>query len=84
MHFSPVKYLRDKKIIKLIGKKVKQLREEQNLSQRQLAFETGTSETQIRRIEKGQINTGISTLVAIAKALNIPPKELLNFPLPGE
>lgn len=77
-----MKYLRDNKIIKLIGEKVKQLREEQNLSQRQLAFETGTSETQIRRIEKGQINTGISTLIAIAKALNIHPRQLLDFKIP--
>ena len=30
-------------------------------------------------IEKGEINTGVSSLFAIAKALEIPVREFLNF-----
>ena len=79
MQLSSVKYVRDEKIIKLLGKKIKQLREEQEISQRQLAFEANIPETQVRRIEKGQINTGISTIAAITKALGVHPKELFDF-----
>ena len=55
------------------------MREEQKISQRQLAFEANIPETQVRRIEKGQINTGISTIAAITKALGVHPKELFDF-----
>ena len=35
---------------------------------------------QLYRIETGKINTTISTLYAISKALNVTPKKLLDFP----
>ena len=35
--------------------------------------------SQIARIEAGKINTSISTLKAIATALEIHPKKLLDF-----
>jgi transcriptional regulator with XRE-family HTH domain len=76
-----MKYIRDAKGLKQFGKRLRELREKYKISQDQLAFESGISANQIRRIEKGEINTGISTILAIAKALEIHPKELLDFPI---
>ena len=79
--FSQVKYKRDEINMLLLGRKIRSLRKEQKISQAQLAFEAGVTRNQIVSIEKGKVNTGISTIFYIAKALNIHPKELFNFPL---
>lgn len=47
------------------------------MSQEDLAYECGLEYSQINRIELGKINTSISHLFLIAKALKISPKELL-------
>jgi len=69
----------DKKFLKALGKKIKELREEQNISQDQLAYECEKHRTHINRIEKGKINTGIINLQHISKALGVNLKELLDF-----
>ena len=74
-----MKYIRNETAIKALGLRVKKLRKTQKISQKQLAFEAEIQETQLRRIEKGQINTGISTIVAIANALDVSLKELFDF-----
>ncbi|MCK4661868.1 MAG: helix-turn-helix transcriptional regulator [Bacteroidales bacterium] len=77
-----MKYIRDKIGIKLLGKKIRQLRKQQKISQSQLAFESGIPRNQVVSIELGKINTGVSTIFVISKALNIHPKELLDFDYP--
>lgn len=72
-------YIRDDKSIKLLGKRIKKLRLEQKVSQTQLAFESGISREQLGRIEAGKINTSISNIFAIAKALNIELNEIFDF-----
>ena len=74
-----MKYIRDEKAIKLLGKKIKELRKKQKISQVQLAFEAGIQRSQVSRIESGEINTGISTILAIARSLEVHPKELFDF-----
>lgn len=49
------------------------------MSQEQLALETGFELSQIGRIERGEVNTSISHLAAIARALGISPHELFKF-----
>lgn len=71
----------DKKSIKLLGKKVAAVRKEKELTQQALAYETGLSLSQIARIETGVINTTLNTIFIIAKALEIEPKELFDFPV---
>jgi transcriptional regulator with XRE-family HTH domain len=44
-----------------------------------LAFEADVEISQIFRIEKGVINPTLTSLSAIAKALNIPLKDLTDF-----
>ena len=70
---------KDEKLLKLLGKRIKFLRKKEKISQAQLAFEAGIPRLQVSRIERGAINTGVLTLVAIAEALNFQTKELLNF-----
>ncbi len=46
-----------------------------------MAFEIGIGEKHLRLIEKGTINTGVSTLFKIAEVLDIPYSQLLDFEL---
>ena len=63
-------------IVKL-GLTIRKIREEStNFSQEQLALEVDLSENQIRRIEKGQTNPTIKTLLKIAKVLKVDIKDL--------
>jgi transcriptional regulator with XRE-family HTH domain len=61
------------------GNNVKTYRLKQNITQAQLAFEANMPREQIVRIEKGQVNISLKKVEAIAKALNIHPKELFVF-----
>ena len=62
-----------------LGIHIRQLREKKNLSQQDLANDCSIPKTQIGRIERAEINTTVRTLVKIANALEVEPKELLNF-----
>ena len=73
------KYYRDDKFIKQFGKNLKALRLGKKVSQEELAGRTGFELSQIGRIERGTVNTSISHVNAIAKALKITPSELFNF-----
>lgn len=63
-----------------LGIHIRQLREKKGISQQDLADDCGITKSQISRIEVAKLNTGIKTLVKIANALDIEPKELLDFP----
>ena len=66
----------DKALVKL-GLTIRKIREEStNFSQDKLGLEVNISENQIRRIEKGQTNPTIRTLLKIAKALKVEIKDL--------
>lgn len=71
--------VRDEILLKKIGDRISEKRKEQNLSQGQLAFEAGLPLMQISRIERGKVNSSISTLSAIAKALEIPLDIFFKF-----
>ena len=62
-----------------LGSHIRQIRERKNLSQQNLADICDLPKTTIGRIERAEMNTTIKTLVKIANALEIEPKELLNF-----
>lgn len=70
---------KDKEFLINLGRRITQLREEQNLSKTQLAFELNTSESSIRRIEKGKVNVGVIMLNRLSVALNTTLSELLNI-----
>jgi transcriptional regulator with XRE-family HTH domain len=49
------------------------------MSQEDLAYTADIALSQIGRIERGETNPTISTINVLATALNVHPKELLNF-----
>ncbi|OFX31227.1 MAG: transcriptional regulator [Bacteroidetes bacterium GWA2_32_17] len=63
---------------------LKKLRHEAGVSQSQLAYEAGISLSQIARIETVRINPTLSTVFAIARALDIPLTTIFNFSLSDE
>jgi transcriptional regulator with XRE-family HTH domain len=79
MDFCIVKIHYSKKAVKALGKKIREIRIRQNISQDQLAFEIGSTQKQISRIESGEINTSVAHVLAIANILGIHVKELWDF-----
>ncbi|SDW41430.1 Helix-turn-helix [Hydrobacter penzbergensis] len=73
--------VKNKKLVTAIGKRIRALREEQELSQEDLANEADVPLSQIGRIERGENNPTISTLYVIAKALKVDLKVLVDVKL---
>lgn len=71
--------IRDEKYIKNFGKNLRDIRRKKNITQEKLAFSIGIEISQISRIERGVVNTSISTAKAISNALDIEMKELFDF-----
>ena len=61
-----------------IARKIAQEREKRNLNQRDLAERVGTTQTSIRRLEKGETNVAAVLLVRVAKTLGLDLVELLE------
>ena len=61
------------------GNNLRKLRQAKKLSMEQLSYEVDVDLSQIYRIEKGMINPTLSTLNAIAKALDVSLKDLFNY-----
>ena len=72
-------------ILKLVGKRIKNLRESKGISQVELVgkMQGVIDPTNISRIESGRINPTIYTLFRIADALEVKPAELLNVEFPN-
>jgi transcriptional regulator with XRE-family HTH domain len=66
------------KQLKLLGLRIKKLRQASGISCNQLAFEIGTSEKYLRRLEKGELNFGVFKLYQLAEILDIDVKEFFN------
>lgn len=62
-----------------LGKKIKLLRLQSNLSQEKFSFDCNLHRTYIGAVERGEKNISISNLKKIADTLNISLSELLNF-----
>lgn len=61
-----------------IGKNVKKLREKKGITQEKLAFDADLNRAYIGYIERGERNPSTDTLVKIARALNVSPKDLID------
>lgn len=71
--------IKDKKLLKKFGKNVQILRKKAGLTQENLANDADIPLSQIGRIERGEINTTISTAYALSKALKIDLPDLFRF-----
>jgi transcriptional regulator with XRE-family HTH domain len=65
--------------VQILASNVKYHRLRRNLTQEKLAFMAEIEYSQISRIERGVVNTSVSVIFVIAKALDIKPSELLDF-----
>ncbi|SIN80634.1 helix-turn-helix domain-containing protein [Algoriphagus halophilus] len=61
-----------------VGKRIVEIRKSKKVSQEDLVERRGFTLSQIGRIGRGGINTSISHISAIAKALKVAPKELFD------
>lgn len=62
-----------------LGATIRVCREDQGLSQNQLALMVGSSKSHIWRIETGRVGVGIDDLSRIAEALGVAVRDLLTF-----
>ena len=71
--------VKDINYIKKFGENLRTLRISQKMSQEVMAYTADIPISQVGRIERGEINTTISTVKALAISLNIPVTDLFNF-----
>ncbi len=69
----------DKKFLKTLGNRVRQLRLKKNITQEELGFRIGNSGKQIGRVERGEHNVSTCMIYAISKALDTPLKDFFDF-----
>ena len=62
-----------------IGMKIKELREEQNISQQDLAAACDFEKSNMSRIEAGRTNLTIGTLLKIGQNLGVKLTDLVNI-----
>jgi transcriptional regulator with XRE-family HTH domain len=70
--------VRQKKILKEFGERLKKLRTEKDLSTRALALEADMDFGNINEIEKGKKNPSLISIIALGEALGVNPSELLQ------
>jgi len=67
----------DKKILRALGDRVRELRKQRNLSQEKLAEMADIHVNHLRRIELGQANPTYLVMMRIASAVELPFPQLL-------
>ena len=65
--------------LKDFGKRVRLIRKEKGMTMEAVAYKAGIEYRQLGRIERGEINTSIISLLKISQALEIEIKELFAF-----
>lgn len=68
---------REEKLLLQLGNKLRAIRLERNLSLRELADKADMDHNNIHRIEQGTVNPSYTTLILIAEALEVNPRDLL-------
>lgn len=69
----------EKQLLKKIGLRIKQLRAENGLSQRELGYKIDVEKSNISRLEAGLFNTKVYTLYRVAEAFDLSLAELLEL-----
>jgi transcriptional regulator with XRE-family HTH domain len=76
--FKIVDNIMKKEILIKFGRKVREIRVKQNLSQEKLATKAGVHRTYIGMIERAEKNITLENIEKVAKALGLSVKELFN------
>ena len=69
---------------KSFGVQLRKLRQTKGIPMRKLALQADMEYSQLSKIERGVINTTISTVYSLYEALDIPMKEFFDFKLPAK
>lgn len=65
--------------LKKFGENLKKIREAKGFSQRSLASSCNVDHSHISRIEKGEKNITVLTILELSSALEVKPRKLLDF-----
>ncbi|RPD44351.1 XRE family transcriptional regulator [Hymenobacter sediminis] len=74
-----MKYIRDQERLTQFGQRLRQVRQSKGFTQESLAAAAELEFSQIGRIERGVINTSLSTVFVIARTLQVDVRELFDF-----
>jgi len=72
-------YLINEKFLTDLGNHIRKVRKKKGYTQERLANEINIDISQISRIERGILNTSISTIKAISDVLGVSLSELMDF-----
>ncbi|WP_157760628.1 helix-turn-helix domain-containing protein [Chitinophaga caeni] len=76
---SGMNNLLDKQILGAIAVKFKEARTKQGLSQRKLALMADMEYNQVQKLEKGESNLQITTVIKLMIALNLTPNDIIPY-----
>ena len=74
-----MKYLRDQERLHQFGRRLRHVRKAKGFTQESLAAAAELEFSQIGRIERGVINTSLSTVFVLARTLQIDVRDLFDF-----
>ena len=78
LHHLVYVLINEKIFIKSFGERLRKIRLSKNLSQAELAHTAEIPINQVGRIERGEINTTLTTIKVLADSLNIPITDLFK------
>lgn len=70
--------------LKRLGENLRKTREAKGLSLRQLAASCTIDHSDIGKMERGEVNITILTLIELSKALEVHPKKILEFEIEAD
>ena len=78
--FSTMQQEHEKSILiqQLLGNRIKELRQKKGLGVKKMAFDCGWDKSNLQRLERGNANPTLKTLLIICEQLNISVSELLK------
>lgn len=72
-------FVNKEQLKKKIGQRIVELRSQKGWSQSDLARASNKDRQAIEKLENGKVNPTVYSLLEIAKALEVPLKELVDF-----
>jgi transcriptional regulator with XRE-family HTH domain len=74
-----VKHNRDIDYLKALGANIRLIRQSKSITMEELANEAEIEYRQLGRIERGEINTSVLSLLRLSECHAVPITDLLNF-----
>ena len=71
--------MENRKFQEALGERIKRIRLDKNMSQTLLATQCGIEKANLSRIESGQANPTVLTLLKISAALQVPVAEFFKY-----